>query len=68
MKTIIFTLIILFTGSSIAQTFQEIDQGVFIGAQYPSIAIANIDAELNDTQEIIINGNGVSAWRTHLYP
>jgi len=52
---------------AISQSFEEIDQGVFDGVMYPSIAIANIDSELNDTQEIIIMGNGSSGNRTNLY-
>jgi len=68
MKTIILTLIVLFANSTIAQTFQEINEGTFVGVFYPSIAIANLDTELGNTPEIIINGNNEeSAWTANIY-
>jgi len=67
MKLSYLLVFLLIVNQIHSQTFEEIDQGVFIGTNYPSIAIANIDAELNNTQEIIITGNGNSGWRAHLY-
>jgi len=67
MKIPYLIALLLFVNLAYSQTFEEIDQGVFAGAQYPSIAVANIDSELNDTQEIIIIGNGNSGWRANLY-
>ncbi len=67
MKLILFALFVTLAIQVQSQTFEEIDQGAFVGTNYPSIAIANIDAGLNDTQEIIITGSGNFGRSAHLY-
>ncbi len=68
MKKSILVLIVLMTLKMTAQSFTEINEGTFVGVFYPSIAITNINEDVDNTPEIIINGNNEeSAWTANVY-
>ena len=61
---IVFLLIVNHIHS---QTFEEINEGVFVGVNYPSIAIANINPETTNDNEILITGGNNTGRVANIY-